>query len=43
MVALAIPMQIVAFMGENAGTQDLTVVVRALAMNELPPQILNKS
>ena len=35
MVALAVLMPIVASMGGNAGTQSLTVVVRALAMREL--------
>jgi len=35
MVALAILMPIVASMGGNAGTQTLTVVVRALALKEL--------
>lgn len=35
MVALAILMPIVASMGGNAGTQSLTVAVRALAMREL--------
>ncbi len=35
MVALAVLMPIVASMGGNAGTQTLTVVVRALAMKEL--------
>jgi magnesium transporter len=37
MVALAILMPIVASMGGNAGTQTLTVAVRALAMKELTP------
>jgi len=37
MVALAILMPIVASMGGNAGTQTLTVSVRALAMKELTP------
>ena len=37
MVALAVLMPIVASMGGNAGTQTLTVVVRALAMKELNP------
>lgn len=36
-VALAILMPIVASMGGNAGTQTLTVAVRALAMKELTP------
>ncbi len=36
-VALAILMPIVASMGGNAGTQTLTVVVRALAMKEITP------
>lgn len=36
-VALAILMPIVASMGGNAGTQTLTVAVRALATNELTP------
>ena len=36
-VALAILMPIVASMGGNAGTQPLTVAVRALAMKELTP------
>jgi magnesium transporter len=35
MVALAVLMPIVASMGGNAGTQSLTVAVRALAMREL--------
>jgi magnesium transporter len=35
MVALAVLMPIVASMGGNAGTQTLTVSVRALAMNEI--------
>ncbi len=37
MVALAVLMPIVASMGGNAGTQTLTVAVRALAMRELSP------
>ena len=37
MVALAVLMPIVASMGGNAGTQTLTVAVRALAMKELTP------
>ncbi|MDX1484590.1 MAG: magnesium transporter [Alphaproteobacteria bacterium] len=36
-VALAVLMPIVASMGGNAGTQTLTVAVRALAMHELTP------
>jgi magnesium transporter len=36
-VALAVLMPIVASMGGNAGTQTLTVVVRALAMREVTP------
>jgi len=36
-VALAVLMPIVASMGGNAGTQTLTVAVRALAMKELSP------
>ncbi len=36
-VALAVLMPIVASMGGNAGTQTMTVVVRALAMKELNP------
>ena len=36
-VALAILMPIVASMGGNAGTQTMTVAVRALATNELTP------
>lgn len=36
-VALAVLMPIVASMGGNAGTQTMTVVVRALAMKELTP------
>jgi len=36
-VALAVLMPIVASMGGNAGTQTLTVAVRALAMKELTP------
>lgn len=46
MVALAILMPIVASMGGNAGTQTMTVAVRALAMNQLTTsnalRILNK-
>ena len=37
MVALAVLMPIVASMGGNAGTQTMTVTVRALATNELSP------
>jgi len=37
MVAIAVLMPIVASMGGNAGTQTMTVTVRALAMNELNP------
>jgi magnesium transporter len=37
LVALAVLMPIVASMGGNAGTQTLTVAVRALAMRELAP------
>jgi magnesium transporter len=37
LVALAVLMPIVASMGGNAGTQTLTVAVRALAMHELTP------
>ena len=37
LVALAVLMPIVASMGGNAGTQTLTVAVRALAMRELTP------
>jgi magnesium transporter len=37
LVALAVLMPIVASMGGNAGTQTLTVAVRALAMKELTP------
>ncbi|SBW12919.1 Divalent cation transporter [uncultured Alphaproteobacteria bacterium] len=37
MVALAVLMPVVAGMGGNAGTQTLTVTVRALAMKELTP------
>jgi magnesium transporter len=37
MVALAVLMPIVASMGGNAGTQTLTVAVRALAMKDLTP------
>ena len=37
MVAIAILMPIVASMGGNAGTQTMTVAVRALAMRELTP------
>ena len=37
-VALAVLMPIVASMGGNAGTQTLTVAVRALAMKELTPK-----
>ena len=35
MVALAVLMPIVASMGGNAGTQTLTITVRALAMKDL--------
>ena len=38
LVALAVLMPIVASMGGNAGTQTLTVAVRALAMKELTPK-----
>ena len=38
MVALAVLMPIVASMGGNAGTQTMTVAVRALATNELNPR-----
>ncbi len=38
MVALAVLMPIVASMGGNAGTQTMTVAVRALATRELRPQ-----
>ena len=37
MVALAVLMPIVASMGGNAGTQTMTVAVRALATKELTP------
>jgi magnesium transporter len=37
MVALAVLMPVVASMGGNAGTQTMTVTVRALAMRELGP------
>jgi magnesium transporter len=37
MVALAVLMPIVASMGGNAGTQTMTVVVRALALQDLGP------
>jgi magnesium transporter len=37
MVALAVLMPIVASMGGNAGTQTMTVAVRALATEQLPP------
>ena len=37
MVALAVLMPIVASMGGNAGTQTMTVAVRALATGQLPP------
>ena len=37
MIALAVLMPIVASMGGNAGTQTVTVVVRALAVRELTP------
>ena len=37
MVALAVLMPIVASMGGNAGTQSLTITVRALATKELTP------
>ena len=39
MVALAVLMPIVASMGGNAGTQTLTITVRALATKELAPTI----
>ncbi|MBT4770223.1 MAG: magnesium transporter [Rhodospirillaceae bacterium] len=42
-VALAVLMPIVASMGGNAGTQTLTVAVRALAMKELNPANLWRS
>ncbi len=38
MVALAVLMPIVASMGGNAGTQTMTVAVRALATRELTPR-----
>jgi magnesium transporter len=38
MVSLAVLMPIVASMGGNAGTQTMTVAVRALAMHDLTPQ-----
>lgn len=38
LVALAVLMPIVASMGGNAGTQTVTVAVRALAMRQLSPQ-----
>ena len=38
LVALAVLMPIVASMGGNAGTQTITVAVRALAMRQLSPQ-----
>jgi magnesium transporter len=42
MVALAVLMPIVASMGGNAGTQTMTVTVRALAMRELDGRRLRK-
>jgi magnesium transporter len=40
MVSLAVLMPIVASMGGNAGTQTMTVAVRALAMKELPSSMI---
>lgn len=40
MVSLAVLMPIVASMGGNAGTQTMTVAVRALATNELTPSAI---
>jgi magnesium transporter len=42
MVALAVLMPIVASMGGNAGTQTMTVSVRALARRELGPVNLTR-
>ena len=42
MVALAVLMPIVASMGGNAGTQTMTVTVRALAMRELGPANISR-
>jgi magnesium transporter len=42
MVALAVLMPIVASMGGNAGTQTMTVSVRALATRELGPVNLTR-
>lgn len=42
MVALAVLMPIVASMGGNAGTQTMTVAVRALAVRELSPANLTR-
>jgi magnesium transporter len=40
LIALAILMPIVASMGGNAGTQTVTVVVRAIALNGLTPKLI---
>ncbi|MEO5805689.1 magnesium transporter [Devosia sp.] len=42
MVALAVLMPIVASMGGNAGTQTMTITVRALAMRELDRRKINR-
>ena len=42
MVSLAVLMTIVASMGGNAGTQTMTVTVRALAMRELDGRRLRR-
>lgn len=42
MVALAVLMPIVASMGGNAGTQTMTIIVRALAMRELDPHRIGR-
>ena len=42
MVALAVLMPIVASMGGNAGTQTMTITVRALAMRELDPHRIGR-
>ena len=42
MVALAVLMPIVASMGGNAGTQTMTITVRALALRELDPHRIGR-
>ena len=42
MVALAVLMPIVASMGGNAGTQTMTITVRAIAMRELDPHRIGR-